>query len=280
MCMRTTPAPDSAATRAMSGSPRSAVTSLMIDGSSGQGQLGDLGLGRVDGEGNARRREASCFDDREHPPQLLVQRHRVRSWAGGFAAQVEQSRPRRGSGPAHAPTAASGVKKRPPSEKLSGVTLTMPITRGTRSFSARIGRSRASHRGIAVSSRFGRLPVPCFPSVSRARGGRSFQVGIGEPGLLHHIDDLGGQPLVDPVIGGEGRLADFGHEVDRLGDDVGGRLFSASVGGLWVHFTLTAMVMFSSRGRLNGFSTTMFLSAKLIVPSRTVSAPSGLPTTL
>ena len=42
---------------------------------------------------------AQLLDDRQHPPQFLVQRHGLRSGPGGFASQVEQVGPVVDQGP-------------------------------------------------------------------------------------------------------------------------------------------------------------------------------------
>ena len=68
--MRTTPAPASATTRAISGSAASAVMSLMIDGAGGERPAGDLGLGRVDRDRD-RELGRERLDDRDAPGAAL-----------------------------------------------------------------------------------------------------------------------------------------------------------------------------------------------------------------
>ena len=75
----------------------------------------------------------------------------------------------------------------PPSEKLSGVMLTMPMTFGIGSPAVTIARPRACQQGDVGG-------------VSARRLRRwSLDIPFGVPRLLHHVDDLRGQSLVHAV---------------------------------------------------------------------------------
>ena len=76
MCMSTTPAPERAITRAISGSPRRAVTSLTIEAPPRERQLGDTALGRVDRDRNVVR-TAETLEHRHDPAQLFLEAHGV-----------------------------------------------------------------------------------------------------------------------------------------------------------------------------------------------------------
>ena len=122
----------------------------------------DLGLRRVD-----RHRHADePLEHRHDAAQLLVERHAARAGPRRLAAHVHQrgalGQQRRASHPRRRPAARFS----PPSEKLSGVTLTIPTTLGRaqtfleRRTSHRTWRVALAVRGAARPARSRRSP-PC-----------------------------------------------------------------------------------------------------------------------
>ena len=89
-------------------------------------RLGHLALGRVDRDPVAGRREP--LDHRDGAVELLGGGHGLGARARGRAADVEDRGALGHQLRAPCSTAASGSRKRPPSENESGVTLTMPMT--------------------------------------------------------------------------------------------------------------------------------------------------------
>ena len=126
-------------------SAQSAEMSLMIDAPAARApratsalvvsiEIGTVDLGR------------QCLDDRDNPAQLFVESDRLGPRPARFAAEIEQVGPVGDQSPARARPIRSGPTSGPPSEKLSGVRLTIPMTLGIGSSSPRIVRPRASHR--------------------------------------------------------------------------------------------------------------------------------------
>jgi hypothetical protein len=102
-----------------------------------EGGARDLGLDRVDRDHRRGPPLAHGPHHRDHPRPLLVRGHRpgvVRPRA--LPAHVDPVRPSSSSRSA-CRTAASSVACRPPSLKLSGVTLTTPSTNGRSSVTTR-----------------------------------------------------------------------------------------------------------------------------------------------
>ena len=90
---------------------------------------GDGRLAGVDADRHTRLgREAG--HDRHDPAELLGLVHRLGPRPGRLPADVEQVGTRRRPGAARGRPRRPGSRNRPPSEKESGVTLTMPITAG------------------------------------------------------------------------------------------------------------------------------------------------------
>ncbi len=140
MCMSTTPAPVSAATRAIAGI--AAQRRDVVDDRRARLERlpRDLGLGRVDRDRD-RDLGRQRLDDRDRRAAAL-RRARPASAPGRLDSPPRSSRSAPSATSASAcRTASSASKRRPPSEKLSGVTLTMPITSGTGSSAATIVRA-------------------------------------------------------------------------------------------------------------------------------------------
>ena len=124
MCMRTRPAPRSATSAAISGSPRSAVTSLTIVAPASSAASAtaafEVSTEIVDPEPGQPRHH------RLDPAQLLLDRDRA------APGRVDSPPTSRMSAPCAASSrpceiAASGSRYSPPSENESGVTFTTPI---------------------------------------------------------------------------------------------------------------------------------------------------------
>ena len=174
--MRTTPAPDAAASPAISGSSANAEMSLMIGGARCQCPPRDFGLGRINRDRDLDLR-GEGLDDRDDAAQLFVERHGQRARAARFAAEIEQIRSF-GDQLRPWPSASSRTEFRPPSEKLSGVRLTIPITFGTGSSADRMVRPQASQRIVRcvftvrsqrparTGSRCSAMPLTCRKSLS------------------------------------------------------------------------------------------------------------------
>ena len=124
------------------------------------------GLARVDGNRNGERaREA--LDERDHAPQfLLVIDRRARPAASTRRPRRRWPRPPRRV-PAPARALRGNSRKRPPSEKESGVTLSTPMTTGR----SRSSRKRPHWRRMGAG-----LQVRAFPS-GRAAARRSGLAG-------------------------------------------------------------------------------------------------------
>ncbi len=195
--------PASATTRAISGSPSRAVMSLRIDGPGGERGPGDGRLGRVH-----RDRHGDDFRPGPRPsarPGAAPRRRGRARTPGRLDSPPMSSRSAPSSTSRRACAAASsepGV--RPPSEKLSGVTLTMPMTRGRPSPArATVAELPGVHRDRRASA-----------SASRAglHQGSSIMLTMSRASRLHD--------LIVPELG---RLAEFGEERDVLVDrDLGG----------------------------------------------------------
>ena len=127
MCIRQRYAPASATTPASSGSPRSAVTSFTIVGAESESPPCDLGLRGVDRD---RQRRARRLEHRDDAAQLLRPRETVRPRAASTRRRRRRSARLRRASARPAAAASSAEAYDPPSEKLSGVTLTTPITAG------------------------------------------------------------------------------------------------------------------------------------------------------
>ena len=200
-------------------------------GRPGQGSSATLGLGRVDRDRDRQPRRQR-LDDREDPAQLLVQRDRLRPRAGSTRLRCRAGLLPRRPGRAHARPRPRRSRSAAAVGEAVGRDVDDPHHPGNAG-PATIVRSRASQRVIAVSSVAGeRVPAPALRQgraevISGRRRSttaapsyrRSEWRGSGSPGRrrswsIHQLPD----------------------EVDRLGDDDGGRL-SASVGGLWIQTT-------------------------------------------
>ena len=128
MCMTTTPAADSATTAGISGSPRSPVTSLMIAAPASRHARATAAL-LVSTE---------IIADVCHASSATTGSTRRSSSSAGTGCEpgrVDSPPTSRMSAPSDASrrpcaTASAGSRNRLPSEKLSGVTLTMPMTSG------------------------------------------------------------------------------------------------------------------------------------------------------
>ena len=125
MCMRTTPAPDLAATSAMlriAQQRRDVVDDIRP---ASEGLLRHSSFRGIDGDDDvASGPEAANHGD--NPSQFLLWRPPSRPRGGGFAADVDDL----GAFAFHrsaCATAASGSKNLPPSENESGVTLSTPM---------------------------------------------------------------------------------------------------------------------------------------------------------
>ena len=166
--MRTTPAPRSAQSAAISGSPRRAVTSLTIAAPGVERRRGDRRLRGVDRDRAPPSRASPAttgIDPRAAPPPRRPPRPPAgsirRRRRGSSAPAAASSRP--------CAIAASGSRYSPPSENESGVTLTTPI-----SF---IGVMRS-----AAASDAGAESVAAGESPGREAGGRCGRVAAGDAG--------------------------------------------------------------------------------------------------
>ena len=143
-CMSTTPASASAATRRYPGIEPERRHVVHDRGARAERRSRDLGLHRVDRDDAVGWRRDERFHDGYDPAQLLFGRHRLGpAGPGGFAADVHDVGARGHQASACA-SAASRPVNRPPSLKLSGVTLRMPM---------RTGRSSATGPGPCASWR-------------------------------------------------------------------------------------------------------------------------------
>src|SRR5512135_633638 len=205
MCIRTTPARASAASRSRAGSPPSARMSLMIAAPASRArratsalvvstEIGAPTRGASASTTGTTRRSSSSAETGSAPGRLDSPPMSSRS--------APSSTRRRACA-----TASSRVQARPPSEKLSGVTLTIPMTRGTRSVT--IARPWASQRIMVVApGRWRRIESRPMTDCTL-------------PGVFHHVDDLGGDVLGRAIEGGLGGLADLDGEVDGIADEDG-----------------------------------------------------------
>ena len=159
-------------------------------------RLGDTGLARVDRNRHVDLRDQPP-DHRHHSGQLIFVGNRRRAGPRAFAADVEQIGPLRDQRRAWA-TAASASRNCPPSEKLSGVTLTIPIKQ-------RPPRQRdASASAIATLLPAG-IAGSCAMHSSvpwHRRPGKS-------PRRFHRADDLLRQPVDRLLLRRGDRLAHF-----------------------------------------------------------------------
>ena len=135
-CIRMTPARAPATVAAISGSSRNAETSFTSGGPRVQRRARHLGLHGVDGDDQVGKPSRERLDHRQDPPQLLRRPAPRRCGRAGWTRHRHRGcwRRRRADASACA-RAASTAAKRPPSLKLSGVTLRMPT---------RTGRSRST----------------------------------------------------------------------------------------------------------------------------------------
>ena len=141
------------------------------------------------------------LDHRQHAAQFFVGSRPARHRAACFRRRCRAYRPRRPPVAVPCATAAAASKNCPPSEKLSGVTLTMPITSGRRGNSSVRVRSCQLHAARERSSD----ERACHPgdasclSVAQA-GGEAERTSIGSlcshpaprtsPRFFHRGDDL------------------------------------------------------------------------------------------
>ena len=130
----------------------------------------DLGLRRVDRDRHARSAWPAPSTTGSDAAQLLVERTPARRRAGSIRRRCRACRPLGGPVPGRARRRCRCRGKRPPSEKLSGVTLTMPMTRQR----GPIGKSRPRRRQV------------CMGLFIRFARGVSFRLGT----RFHHVDDL------------------------------------------------------------------------------------------
>ena len=126
MCIRQTYAPASAITPASSGSPRSAVTSLTSAAPSASARRATSAFDVSIETGSP----ASSLEHGHDAPQLVVERDARGTRPRRLAADVDERRALVDAACRAAAAAAVGSRFSPPSEKLSGVTLTIPITAG------------------------------------------------------------------------------------------------------------------------------------------------------
>ena len=160
MCMSTTTAPWRATSGSISGE---AVTSLTMLAPASSAAAATSGL-QVSTE--SRRpgcRARSAFDDRDERAALLPRVHRRRAGSGRLAADVDDVGSL-GEQSLGVRDGVTGSRKRPPSEKESGVTLRMAITAG------RLRAHRASTRESSTIAAYLIRPVQAKPG-NGARSG-------------------------------------------------------------------------------------------------------------
>ena len=140
MCIAQTPQPISTAKGSMAGSPVKPVMSLMISAPAWTACLRHERLRSIDRDGRAGLR-AQRSDHGHDAAQLLL---RSTGSENGRVLSPPTSRMSAPSAIICSPcsTAVSASKKCPPSEKLSGVTLIMPISNGNRPAASVRVRSR------------------------------------------------------------------------------------------------------------------------------------------
>ena len=133
----------------MSGSPRSAVTSLMIEAPLARASSATRAL-------DVSIERGTAISDPKSSSTGKSLRSSSSRGTGSEPGRVDSApRSSRSASCWIRPRACSAAaeSERPPSEKLSGVMLTIPMTPGIGLPAARMVRSRASHRVIRASSK-------------------------------------------------------------------------------------------------------------------------------